>query len=102
MSFVLVSPSTLSWFHVRAAAGRRSEWRSGGSTVASVRSDREHRRHPGVDHPDALGDAGDAGRAHGQPVGVWQGQGQRRGLGPGVGRAERLGGGLEPGVGRGE
>ena len=37
MSFVLVSPSTLSWFHVRAAAGRRSSWRSGGSTLASVR-----------------------------------------------------------------
>ena len=37
MSFVLVSPSTESWFHVRAAAGRRSPHRTAGSTAASVR-----------------------------------------------------------------
>ena len=37
MSFVLVSPSTVSWFQVRAAAGRSRPWRTAGSTVASVR-----------------------------------------------------------------
>ena len=39
VSFVLVSPSTLSWSHVRAAAGRSSAVeRAPGSTVASVRT----------------------------------------------------------------
>ena len=38
VSFVDVSPSTLSWSHVRAAAGRSSEWRSAGSAAASVRT----------------------------------------------------------------
>ena len=38
MSFVLVSPSTLSWSHVRAAAGRSIPPRTAGSTVASVRT----------------------------------------------------------------
>ena len=38
VSFVLVSPSTLSWFHVRAAAGRRMSRRTDGSTTASVRT----------------------------------------------------------------
>ncbi len=38
MSFVLVSPSTLSWSHVRAVAGRSSPWSAAGSIVASVRT----------------------------------------------------------------
>ena len=38
VSFVEVSPSTLSWSHVRAAAGRSSPWSVAGSTVASVRT----------------------------------------------------------------
>ncbi len=37
MSLVLVSPSTVSWFQVRAAAGRRRPARTAGSTAASVR-----------------------------------------------------------------
>ena len=37
MSFVLVSPSTESWFQVRAAAGRSRRHRTSGATVASVR-----------------------------------------------------------------
>ena len=37
VSFVLVSPSTESWFQVRAAAGRRRPHRTAGSTAASVR-----------------------------------------------------------------
>ena len=38
MSFVEVSPSTLSWSQVRAAAGRSNPWSVAGSTVASVRT----------------------------------------------------------------
>ena len=37
MSLVLVSPSTLSWFQVRAAAGRSREASSAGEAAASVR-----------------------------------------------------------------
>ena len=59
VSFVLVSPSTLSWSHVRAAAGRSSAWSVGRLDRRVGEDDREHRRHPRVDHPDALGDAGD-------------------------------------------
>ena len=36
MSLVLVSPSTLSWFQVRAAAGRSSPHNVSGATAASV------------------------------------------------------------------
>ena len=68
VSFVEVSPSTLSWSHVRAARRpeqaverRRVDRRIG-------QDDREHRRHPGMDHPDALGDARDADRADREPV----------------------------------
>ncbi len=38
MSFVDVSPSTLSWSQVRAAAGRSRPWSVAGSTAASVRT----------------------------------------------------------------
>ncbi len=38
MSLVLVSPSTESWSHVRAAVPRRSAWSVAGSAVASVRT----------------------------------------------------------------
>ena len=71
VSFVLVSPSTESWSHVRAAAGRRRPEHRGRPCVGQ--DDGQHRRHPRVDHPDALGDAGDAYRRP-APVGV----GQRR------------------------
>jgi hypothetical protein len=37
VSFVLVSPSTESWFQVRAAAGRSSPQSVSGEAVASVR-----------------------------------------------------------------
>ncbi len=36
MSFVLVSPSTLVWFHVRWAMGERRAWSVAGATLASV------------------------------------------------------------------
>ena len=38
MSFVLVSPSTESWFQVRTVAARSSPWRVAGLTAASVRT----------------------------------------------------------------
>ena len=98
MSLVLVSPSTLSWFHVRAATGRRREWRTAGSTLARE-DDGQHRRHPGMDHPDTLGDAGDADRPSGRPVDLGKHQRHGRGLCSRVGRPEGDGRGLEPFVG---
>ena len=60
VSLVLVSPSTESWSQVRAAAGRSRPHSVSGSTAASVSTTDEHRGHPRMDHPDALGDAADA------------------------------------------
>ena len=102
MSFVLVSPSTLSWSHVRAAAGRSSPWSVGRLDRRVGQDDREHRRHPGVDHPDALGDAGDPDAADREAVGIGQGDRHGRGLRPRVGRPEGLGGRGERVVGRRE
>ena len=96
VSFVLVSPSTLSWSHVRAAAGRSSPWSVGRVDRRVGQDDREHRRHPRVDHPDALGDAGDPDRADREAVGIGQGDRHGRGLRPRVGRPEGLRGRGEP------
>ena len=57
VSFVLVSPSTESWSQVRAAAGRSSAAERRRVDGRVGQHDRQHRRHPRVDHPDALGDA---------------------------------------------
>ena len=64
--------------------------------------DREHRRHPRMDHPDTLGDARDAHRSNGQAVGVGQGDRRGRRLDEGIGRAKRLGRGRETVIGRGK
>ncbi len=102
MSFVLVSPSTLSWFHVRAAAGRRSAWRSAGSTVASVRSTASIVAIRGWIIPTPLAMPVTRIERTASPSTSGRVRVSRRGLRPGVGRAEGLGRGREPGVGRGE
>ncbi len=62
VSFVLVSPSTESWFQVRTVADAEQAV-EGGRTDRGVRQDdRQHGRHPRVDHADALGHAGDGHR----------------------------------------
>jgi hypothetical protein len=102
VSFVLVSPSTLSWSQVRAAAGRRSPWRTAGSTVASVRTIASIVAIRGWIMPDALGDAGDPDATRREAVGIGQRDRHGRGLRPRVGRAERLRGRGQRVVGRGE
>ena len=58
VSFVLVSPSTVSWFHVRSTIGARTACSSAGSALSVGQDQREHRRHARMNHPDALADAG--------------------------------------------
>ena len=101
VSLVLVSPSTESWFQVRAAAGRRRPASTAGSTAASVRTTDEHRGHPRVDHPDALGDPRHR-HPHGPAVGGRQLDARRRELRDRIGRPQRLGRRRQPGIGRGE
>ena len=101
MSLVLVSPSTDSWSQVLAAAGRSRPHSVSGVDGRVGQHDREHRGHPRMDHPDALGDAAQRDR-HGPAVGV--GQLDRRGhdLGHRIGRAQRLRGRAQRVIGRGK
>ena len=101
VSFVLVSPSIESWFQVRAAAGRSSPLSVAGSIVASVSRTLKHRRHPRMDHPDALGHARDADRDR-TAVGGGQLDRRRDDLRPRVRRPQGDRGRLEPGVAGGQ
>ncbi len=49
---------------------------------------RQHRRHPRMDHPDALGDPGYPDGAAAVAVGVREHEARRRQLGPRIGRAQ--------------
>ena len=59
VSFVLVSPSTVSWFQVRSTMGPRMACNVPRRDGRIREHEGEHRRHPRMDHPDALCDAGD-------------------------------------------
>ena len=88
VSLVDVSPSTLVCSKVAADASRRSAASSSGIGGGVGQDDRDHGRHPGMDHAHALGDAGDAHLAEREVVSR-QGDGRRRRLAPRVGGHDR-------------
>ena len=96
VSFVLVSPSTVSWS--RRPGGDAPEDRAEHAWIGRRvgEDDREHRRHPGMDHPDALCDPAHRHR-HVATRRVRQIQARRRPFRVRIRGHERTGGALEPG-----